>query len=199
LQNNDISSLNSNVGVTSGLQHDMSALAYDYTTNRWSTTYLGVNTGFDNQFALGDGYMVWPLTTNTSGTAITPSDNYVTVSQTSSAAKPLLLNTSNFNASPIHNVVPSLVYNGGIWGAFSNPYTANVTTDAFINEANNPMIVQGGAIYFWDADNNAWITNLSTNNKYTLQADGTYTTTTGTPKTVIKPAEGFMIAETDEC
>jgi hypothetical protein len=46
--------LNSNVGVTSGLQHDMSALAYDYTTNRWSTTYLGVNTGFDNQFALGD-------------------------------------------------------------------------------------------------------------------------------------------------
>jgi hypothetical protein len=44
---------------------------------------------------------------------------------------------------------------------------------------------------------NAWITNLSTGiNTYTLQANGSsYSTTTGTPPiTIIKPAEGFMVA-----
>jgi hypothetical protein len=163
--------LNNNVGTVSNTAHDMAAVKYDYSTNLWNTTYLGAiaGEGYTN-LTIGDGYFVWPLTTNIAGTTITPNDDYVIVSQT---AAPY---TSDITMNKTNITTPTgqTETNKGVWFALANPYMSSLKASE-ICSANGITNTQGiNKVYVYNPASNAWETS-----------------------TYIKPGYGFMVASAE--
>jgi hypothetical protein len=154
--------LNSNAGTVSNTAHDMAAVQYDYTTtgNTWNTGhYLGVNeaAGY-NSMNIGEGYFVWPLTTDIHGTAITPTDVYTIVSQTSapytSNIPMTTLNLTNNGAANASSTGTGAVT--GVWFSLNNPYTGKLKPNEICTSTSISNTQGESTVYTYNADNGAW-------------------------------------------
>jgi hypothetical protein len=158
--------INATTGETNTNQHDMVAVAYDYSTNNWNSTFLGVN--FDAQFNNGVGYFVWPLATSIGNTE-TYTDDYIVVTQAGTVNNTdfsLTLNNTGANVSGQTNKA--------YWFSLSNPYIGKLDVSKFTT-ANS---ITGGTVYTFDP---------------TKGTDGTWIAKS--TNDYIYPAEGFMVGK----
>jgi hypothetical protein len=159
--------LNDNTGITTHAIHDMAALAYDYTTNNWSTNYMYAKDAMN----VGEGYFVYPLTTALDGTTDLSTDVTTTLHQYG------ILN----NAATTQITKTTAIANG--WVSLANPYPANIsaatTSTIGLFSHDNSANMQSNVIYTFIPSSNSWVSNI--------------TGSTG-QITVIKPGEGFVVA-----
>jgi hypothetical protein len=168
LNNNTMNALNNNVGVTMPTyKHDMVAVDYDYSNNKWNTTYLYNS---DN-FTSGKGYFVYPLNRYITAGASNYTDissgqdgygEYIILTQTKSSGA-LTLNTSNIDLSSLsltnngaatYNSQSGLTKTTGKWFALSNPFTGKISVKSLCNTIVNE---QGeSAIYTYNATSGKW-------------------------------------------
>jgi hypothetical protein len=163
LATNTADILNTNAGTTTGLQHDIAGVQYDYSGNSWNTaTYLLKTDNLTN----GEGYFVWPYAGNQTDNQTSLGDGYIIVSQNGTA----LNHASSFS---INHTIGGSDVNGAKWAALSNPYTGKLNISNFLSQGTTD--VQGGTVYIYNAEDGSWSNNLE-------------------GLSVIKPAQGFMVA-----
>lgn len=145
LATNTADILNTNAGTTTGLQHDIAGVQYDYSGNSWNTaTYLLKTDNLTN----GEGYFVWPYAGNQTDNQTSLGDGYIIVSQNGTA----LNHDASFGIT--HTIGGSDV-NGAKWVALSNPYTGKLNISDFVSQG---VAVQGKTVYVYDAVN-GWSSN----------------------------------------
>ena len=133
--------------------NDCAALQFDYDANNWSNEYLYVSDEPTNYA----GYFVWPFTEDVNGNAIDNSITFISESNLhyltdNEITIPTITNNGDANDTTIgeESGAQSLTAH---WFAFANPFATTLDTATILS---NLHITQGGVVYVYSSNINAW-------------------------------------------